>query len=88
MLIRASDPSPGHFLGIVSDRRLVTWVRRICTAAAFLATPLQSLSLPSLHIYTAVVTTTRTATLLTPNSLMRRMALNTEELFAAVTTAV
>ncbi|KAF7360464.1 hypothetical protein MVEN_00776800 [Mycena venus] len=71
VLIRASDPSPAPFLGIVSDRRLLTWFADYAPTAAFLETPLYSLSLPSLHLFTAVVTATSSSSVL---DAMKRMS--------------
>ncbi|KAJ6495294.1 hypothetical protein C8R45DRAFT_866502 [Mycena sanguinolenta] len=70
VLIRSSDPSSGPFLGIVSDRRLLTWFAEYTPMAAFLETPLHSLSLPSLHLFSAVVTATSSASVLDAMRLM------------------
>ncbi|KAJ7869162.1 hypothetical protein B0H14DRAFT_2728006 [Mycena olivaceomarginata] len=70
VLIRASDPGAGPFLGIVSDRRLLTWFAEYTPTAAFLETPLHSLSLPSLHLFSAVVTATSSASVLDAMRLM------------------
>ncbi|KAJ7691737.1 hypothetical protein B0H17DRAFT_1062503 [Mycena rosella] len=70
VLIRSSDPNTAPFLGIVSDRRLLTWFAAYAPTAAFLATPLYSLSLPSLHLFSAVVTATSTSSVLDAMRLM------------------
>ncbi|KAF8190413.1 hypothetical protein K438DRAFT_1676281 [Mycena galopus ATCC 62051] len=70
VVIRSSDPSSGPFLGIVSDRRLLTWFAEYKPAAAFLETPLHSLSLPSLHLFSAVVTATSSSSVLDAMRLM------------------
>ncbi|KAJ6612651.1 hypothetical protein B0H10DRAFT_2051338 [Mycena sp. CBHHK59/15] len=67
VLIRSST---GPFLGIVSDRRLLTWFAAYIPTAPFLASPLNSLSLPSLHLFSAVVTATSTASVLDAMRLM------------------
>ncbi|KAI0337378.1 hypothetical protein BDW22DRAFT_1339921 [Trametopsis cervina] len=58
VLIRAPPPSP-EFLGFVSDRSLLEWLtassQKYLTLATFLSTPLNSLALPSLYLYTSVV---------------------------------
>ncbi|KAJ7266884.1 hypothetical protein B0H12DRAFT_1045852 [Mycena haematopus] len=70
VLIRSSDPSSGPFLGIVSDRRLLSWFAEYTPTAAFLETPLHSLSLPSLHLFSAVVTATSSSSVLDAMRLM------------------
>ncbi|KAJ7204654.1 hypothetical protein GGX14DRAFT_459240 [Mycena pura] len=71
VLIRSSDPSTGPpFLGIVSDRRLLAWFASYAPAASFLETPLSSLSLPSLHLFSAVVTATSSSSVLDAMRLM------------------
>ncbi|KAJ7927470.1 hypothetical protein B0H13DRAFT_1970530 [Mycena leptocephala] len=67
VLIRASD---GPFLGIVSDRRLLEWFAAYTPTATFLETPLCSLSLPSLHLFSAVITATSTSYVLDAMRLM------------------
>lgn len=61
MLIQA-PPSPGapaSYLGLVSDRSLLSWftnfAQRTPPLLRFLSVPLASLSLPSLYLYTSVV---------------------------------
>ncbi|TFK87552.1 hypothetical protein K466DRAFT_662933 [Polyporus arcularius HHB13444] len=53
-----SDSAPSY-LGLVSDRALLSWftsyAQRTPTLLRFLSVPLSSLSLPSLHLYTSVV---------------------------------
>ncbi|KAJ7742652.1 hypothetical protein DFH07DRAFT_835941 [Mycena maculata] len=66
-LIRSPD---GSCLGIVSDRRLLTWFAEYTPTASFLATPLLSLWLPSLHLFSAVVTATSTSSVLDAMRLM------------------
>ncbi|KAJ7064922.1 hypothetical protein C8F01DRAFT_1128760 [Mycena amicta] len=61
ILIRAPDSS---FLGIVSDKRLLTWFAQYAPAATFLETPLSSLHLPSLHLFSMVVTATSNSSVL------------------------
>ncbi|KAJ7078091.1 hypothetical protein C8R44DRAFT_755003 [Mycena epipterygia] len=61
VLIQSSDPNTGPFLGIVSDRSLLTWFAAYTPTSSFLETPLHSLSLPSLHLFSAVVTATSTS---------------------------
>ncbi|KAK7039569.1 hypothetical protein R3P38DRAFT_2900449 [Favolaschia claudopus] len=70
VLIRASGSGPISFLGIVSDRRLLTWFAEYKPTAAFLETPLHSLSLPSLHLFSAVITATSTSSVLDAMRLM------------------
>lgn len=70
VLIRSSDPNTGPFLGIVSDRRLLAWFAAYEPTTPFLATPLHSLSLPSLHLFTSVVTATSTSSVLDAMRLM------------------
>ncbi|KAF7344513.1 hypothetical protein MSAN_01933200 [Mycena sanguinolenta] len=70
VLIRSSDPSSGPFLGIVSDRRLLTWFADYTPMAAFLETPLHSLSLPSLQLFSAVITATSSSSVLDAMRLM------------------
>jgi CBS domain-containing protein len=70
VLVRASDPATGPFLGIVSDRRLLAWFAAYAPTAPFLATPLHSLSLPSMHLFSAVVTATSTSSVLDAMRLM------------------
>lgn len=70
VLIRASDSSSGPFLGIVSDRRLLSWFASYSPTTSFLETPLHSLSLPSLHLFSAVVTATSTSSVLDAMRLM------------------
>ncbi|KAJ6588749.1 hypothetical protein B0H19DRAFT_1100956 [Mycena capillaripes] len=70
VLIRASDPNPAPFLGYVSDRCLLTWFAAYAPIASFLETPLCSLSLPSLHLFSAVVTATSSSSVLDAMRLM------------------
>ncbi|KAJ7634721.1 hypothetical protein FB45DRAFT_909661 [Roridomyces roridus] len=60
----------GSFLGIVSDRRLLTWFAAYEPIASFLETPLSSLRLPSLTLFSAVVTATSNSTVLDAMRLM------------------
>ena len=54
-----SDESAPSYLGLVSDRALLSWfasyAQRTPTLHRFLSVPLTSLSLPSLHLYSSVV---------------------------------
>ncbi|KAJ7037910.1 hypothetical protein C8F04DRAFT_1220590 [Mycena alexandri] len=70
VLIRSSDPSAGPFLGYVSDRRLLEWFAEYTPTSSYLVTPLYSLSLPSLHLFSAVVTATSTSSVLDAMRLM------------------
>ncbi|KAJ7167317.1 hypothetical protein C8R43DRAFT_984858 [Mycena crocata] len=70
VLISSSDPSTAPFLGVVSDRRLLAWFAEYTPTAPFLATRLHSLSLPSLHLFSAVVTATSTSSVLDAMRLM------------------
>ncbi|KAL6298205.1 hypothetical protein BKA93DRAFT_744603 [Sparassis latifolia] len=58
VLIQSPPPS-NEYLGMVSDRRLLTWftsyAQNIPSLLRFLANPLSALSLPSLYLYTSVV---------------------------------
>ncbi|KAJ7461831.1 hypothetical protein B0H11DRAFT_2056233 [Mycena galericulata] len=67
VLIRSPD---GTFIGIVSDRRLLTWFAEYAPIASFLETPLYSLWLPSLHLFSAVVTATSNSSVLDAMRLM------------------
>ncbi|KAJ3474340.1 hypothetical protein NLI96_g12512 [Meripilus lineatus] len=57
-LIRAASPST-EFLGIVSDRSLLSWFadhsQTTTTFLSYLSNTLSSLNLPSLYLYTAIV---------------------------------
>ncbi|KAF7325854.1 hypothetical protein MKEN_00436100 [Mycena kentingensis (nom. inval.)] len=70
VLVRSPSSSPTPFLGIVSDRRLLTWFADYAPATSFLETPLSSLHLPSLHLFSLVVTATSTSTVLDAMRLM------------------
>ncbi|KAI0754153.1 hypothetical protein C8Q80DRAFT_1137196 [Daedaleopsis nitida] len=54
----SSDPTPSY-LGLVSDRSLLSWftnfAQRTPTLLRFLSVPLASLTLPSLYLYTSVI---------------------------------
>ncbi|RDB27974.1 Protein SDS23 [Hypsizygus marmoreus] len=72
-LIHSSNSSD-DFLGMVSDRGLLAWFDRYATQTPslqkFLNNSLHSLSLPSLNIYSAVVGTTASSTVLDAMKLM------------------
>ncbi|KAJ6473598.1 hypothetical protein C8R47DRAFT_1144966 [Mycena vitilis] len=71
ILIRASDPTAAApFLGVVSDRRVLAWFAAYAPTASFLETPLHSLSLHSMHLFSAVVTATSTSSVLDAMRLM------------------
>ncbi|KAJ2914433.1 hypothetical protein MD484_g5962, partial [Candolleomyces efflorescens] len=73
VLIQASDHS-GEPIGMVSDRGLLAWFDSYAKTnpsfRQYLANPIQPLSLPSLHIYTSVVATSSTASVLDAMKLM------------------
>ncbi|RPD60225.1 hypothetical protein L226DRAFT_494102 [Lentinus tigrinus ALCF2SS1-7] len=56
---RSAEDSTPSYLGLVSDRALLSWfttyAQRTPTLLRFLSVPLTSLSLPSLNLYTSVV---------------------------------
>lgn len=73
VLVQSPSPSP-DFLGIVSDRGLLSWfssyAERTPTFRSYLDNSVHALSLPSLHIYTSVVATTTSAHVLDAMRLM------------------
>ncbi|KIJ61533.1 hypothetical protein HYDPIDRAFT_96311 [Hydnomerulius pinastri MD-312] len=73
VLIQAPSPSC-TYLGIVSDRRLLSWfsayAERTPAFQSYLANSLYAHSLPSLHMYSSVVATTSTAQVLDAMRLM------------------
>ncbi|KAF7318884.1 hypothetical protein HMN09_00224000 [Mycena chlorophos] len=68
VLIRSPDST--SFLGFVSDTRLLTWFGEYAPAAIYLETPLSHLHLPSLHLFSMVVTATSSSTVLDAMRLM------------------
>ncbi|KAG5646382.1 hypothetical protein DXG03_003705 [Asterophora parasitica] len=72
-LIRSTSAN-NQFVGIVSDRGLLSWFSSYATKTptllSFLSNPLHSLSLPSLNIYSAVVGATATSVVLDAMRLM------------------
>lgn len=74
VLIQSPYPSE-DYLGMVSDRRLLSWfsshAKQTPSLQQYLSNPLQSLSLPSLNLYTSVVACMSNATVL---DAMRRMS--------------
>jgi hypothetical protein len=73
VLIQAAPPST-NYLGIVSDRQLLSWffsfAEKTPSFMQFLSNPLHSLSLPSLNIYSAVVASTSSGSVLDAMKLM------------------
>jgi len=73
VLIQAAPPST-NYLGIVSDRQLLSWffsfAEKMPSFMQFLSNPLHSLSLPSLNIYSAVVASTSSGSVLDAMKLM------------------
>ncbi|KAF7316365.1 hypothetical protein MIND_00155300 [Mycena indigotica] len=70
VLVCSDESSSSSFLGIVSDKRLLTWFSEYEPVANFLATPLSMLQLPSLHLFSMVVTATSNSTVLDAMRLM------------------
>ncbi|KAF5379060.1 hypothetical protein D9615_005932 [Tricholomella constricta] len=72
-LVRSASSSD-EFVGMVSDRGLLTWFASYATKTPslqlFLSNSLHSLSLPSLNIYSAVIGTTASSTVLDAMRLM------------------
>jgi len=72
-LIRSFDNSQ-EFIGMVSDHRLLKWfalyARETSSFQTYLSNPIQSLSLPSLNLYNAVVSATSSKTILDAMKLM------------------
>ncbi|KAJ7185605.1 hypothetical protein C8R46DRAFT_881704 [Mycena filopes] len=66
----ASASAAKPFLGYVSDRRLLEWFAAYPPTASYLSTPLCALSLPSLHLFSAVVTATSASSVLDAMRLM------------------
>ncbi|KAF9239788.1 hypothetical protein BU15DRAFT_46339 [Melanogaster broomeanus] len=69
------SPSPSStYLGMVSDTRLLSWFSTYAEHApafqSYLANPLSALSLPSLHMYSSVISTSSTAQVLDAMCLM------------------
>lgn len=73
VLIKSPSPSE-RYHGIVSDRQLLAWFynysEKTPSFANFLSNSLQSLSLPSINIYSAVVAATSSSTVLDAMKLM------------------
>ncbi|ESK83018.1 cbs domain protein [Moniliophthora roreri MCA 2997] len=73
VLIRSSVPSQ-DFVGIVSDRRLLSWFESYAAENSsmkrFLSDPIRSFSFPSFNLYTAVVAATSKASVLEAMQLM------------------
>ena len=73
MLIRAPPPS-NEFLGFVSDKSLLEWFTSTSqsspTLSAFASASLASLALPSLYLYTSVIATKASDTVLDAMRLM------------------
>ncbi|KAI3605274.1 cbs domain protein [Moniliophthora roreri] len=73
ILIRSSVPFQG-FVGIVSDRRLLSWFESYAAENSsmkrFLSDPIRSFSFPSFNLYTAVVAATSKASVLEAMQLM------------------
>ncbi|THU80065.1 hypothetical protein K435DRAFT_768349 [Dendrothele bispora CBS 962.96] len=74
VLIRSTDSSTDEFIGIVSDRSVLAWfasyAEKTKSLWAFLSNPLLSFSLPSLNLYSSVVATMSTETVLDAMKLM------------------
>lgn len=66
--------SPGEFIGMVSDRGLLSWfdsyARETLSFHKYLSNPINSLSLPSLNLHASVVSSTSLATILDAMKLM------------------
>lgn len=79
VLIQASPPSTSY-LGIVSDRQLLSWfytyAEKTPSFMQFISNPLHSFSLPSLHIYSAIVTATSSSTVLDAMKLMNEQGVS------------
>ncbi|EDR08258.1 uncharacterized protein LACBIDRAFT_327329 [Laccaria bicolor S238N-H82] len=69
-----SATEPGEFIGIISDRRVLSWFASYAKESPsfqkYLSNPIQLLSLPSLNLYSAVVAATSTASILDAMRLM------------------
>ena len=72
MLVKS--PIATSFLGVVTDRRALAWfasqAQNDSTFLRYLSNTLSSLPLPSLYLYSSVVTVTATSTVLDAMSLM------------------
>ncbi len=73
MLIRAPAPS-NDFLGFVSDKSLLEWftanAQSSSSLGAYASIPLSNLALPSLYLYTSVIATKASDTVLDAMRLM------------------
>lgn len=80
MLIRSESPS-SEFLGMASDRRLLSWfssyAQQTPSLLRFLANPLSSLTLPSMYLYTSVVAAKETDSVLEAMRLMSEEGVST-----------
>ncbi|KAH7919305.1 hypothetical protein BV22DRAFT_1041057 [Leucogyrophana mollusca] len=80
VLIRAPAPSTAH-IGIVSDRRLLTWfstyAQRTPSFQNYLSNSLYSLHLPSLHMYASVVAAMASEQVLDAMRLMSEQGVST-----------
>ena len=69
-----SSSNPGEYVGMVSDRRLLSWfnsyARETPSFSKYLSNPIQSLSLPSLDLNDAVVAAKSSASILDAMKLM------------------
>ncbi|KAF4618201.1 hypothetical protein D9613_011536 [Agrocybe pediades] len=69
-----SAVNPGEFIGMVSDRGLLSWfdsyARETKSFYKYISNPIQSLPLPSLNLHTSVVSATSSATILDAMKLM------------------
>lgn len=69
-----SATEPGEFIGMISDRRVLSWFASYAKESPsfqkYLSNPIQLLSLPSLNLYSAVVAATSTASILDAMRLM------------------
>lgn len=72
-LIHSAD-SNEEFIGIVSDHRLLAWfdsyAKETPSFKAYLSSPIQSLSLPSINLHAAIVSAPSTASVLDAMKLM------------------
>ncbi|KAI0918330.1 hypothetical protein AcW1_009758 [Taiwanofungus camphoratus] len=80
VLIRSESPS-SEFLGMASDRRLLSWfssyAQQTPSLLRFLANPLSSLTLPSMYLYTSVVAAKETDSVLEAMRLMSEEGVST-----------
>jgi len=80
VLIR-SEASSDEYLGMVSDRRLLSWftsyAQRNPSFLRFLANPLSSLALPSMYLYLSVVAAKATDSVLDAMKLMSDQGVST-----------